>query len=105
MEQSSGTVWQHGGGGEGWRSHLPDGGCWIERRWRRCRSVGVIGWERGGQPRVGGRRGDIVWVRGMDGVYVGVVCVCGGGRVDCRFVAVAGRGGGGSVVGWGGGGG
>ena len=57
VEQSSGTVWQRGGGVEGWRSHLPGGGCWIERRWRRCGSVGVIGWERGGQPRVGGRRG------------------------------------------------
>ena len=55
---------------------MPGGGCWIERRWRRCGSVGGIGWERGDLPLMGGEKGGgIVWVRG-----VGVVCV----RVVCR---------------------
>ena len=95
VEQSSGTVWQREGGEEGWRSHLPGGGCWIERRWRRCGSVGGIGWERGGQLLGWERRGGVWCVEGL--------CV-GGGTVEGRFVAKAEKGGGGSVVGWGGGG-
>ena len=95
VEQSSCTVWRRGGGGEGWRSHSPGGGCWIERRWRRCGSVGGIGWERGGSASRVGEKGGVWCVEGL--------CV-GGGTVEGRFVAKAEKGGGGSVVGWGGGG-